>query len=106
MPRTPWIRRLLILTGSVLLAVLLTPDDTRLAIISLLASHRFTIYYALLIAATADILFLIISWRRQYRARYFFAREGARNNVLSALRILFLLLIVTLLVFLLPHSVS
>jgi len=103
MSRTPWPTRLFILAGLVLVVSLLTPQATREAVLSLVVSYRSTVYRILLVAIAVDVLFLTISWRSQFRERYFFAREQARENVFSALRILLLLVLLTLLVYFLPH---
>ncbi len=105
MSRTPRPTRLFILAGLILLVSLLTPQATRQAVLSLVVSYRSTVHRILLVAATIDVLFLTISWRSQFRERYFFAREQARENVFSALRILLLLMLLTLLVSLLPRFV-
>jgi len=95
--------RLLPVVILVLLALLIIPKDTHEEVIVLLARHRSFAYGILLLAMAADALFLIISWRKRFRAPYFFARENAQKNMVIAVRILFLLVLVMGLVFLLTR---
>jgi len=103
MSRKPKPIRLLPVIILVLLALLMIPKDTHGEVVIFLARHRSSAYGILLLAMAADVLFLIISWRKRFRAPYFYARENAQKHMVIAVRILFLLGLVMCLVFLLAR---
>lgn len=106
MRRRPRSITLLPVTVLVLLAILLIPREIHETVIVLLVTHRSTVYGVLLLAGIADVLFLGISWRKRFNAPYFFARENAQKNLIIAARVLFLLALVSCLVWLLTRFAS
>ena len=106
MRRRPRSSRLLPVIILVLLAILLIPREIHETAIVLLVTHRSSVYGVLLLAGVADALFLGISWRKRFNAPYFFARENAQKNLIVAIRVLFLLALVSGLVWLLTRFAS
>ena len=106
MSRRPRSIRLLPVVILVLLAILLIPREIHETVIVLLVTHRSSVYSVLLLAGFVDVLFLGISWRKRFNAPYFFARENAQRNLIVAIRILFLLALLSCLVWLLTRFAS
>ena len=106
MRRRPRSIRLLPVVILVLMAILLIPREIHETVIVSLVTHRSTVYGVLLLAGIADVLFLGISWRKRFNAPYFFAREKAQKNLIVAIRVLFLLALVSGLEWLLTRFAS